>query len=49
MSFFFFFWPCREAYGILVPQRKIKPASPAVEAQNLNHQTTGKVPKWLTK
>ena len=29
---------------ILVPQQRIKPVSPAVEARNLNHQTSREVP-----
>ena len=43
----FFFWPCRTACGILVPQPGIEPASPALEAQSLDHWTTREVPQSL--
>ena len=43
----FFFWPCRAACGILVPQPGIKPAPPAVEAGSLNHWTAREVPQWI--
>ena len=33
---FFFFWPRREACGILVPRSGIQPRPPALEAQSLN-------------
>ena len=39
-----FFWPRREARGILVPRPGIKLASPALEAQSLNHWTAREVP-----
>ena len=35
-----FFWPFRTAWGILVPQLGMEPATPAFEAQSLNHWTT---------
>ena len=38
--FFFFFWPCHLACGILVPRPGIKPVAPAVEARSPNHWTT---------
>ena len=44
LLFFFFFWPCRTACGILVPQPGIKPMPPAVEAWSLNHWTAREVP-----
>ena len=34
------------ACRLLLPQQGIKPSSPAVEAQSLNHWTIRKVPKW---
>ena len=36
--------PHREAFGILVPSPGFEPVPPAVEAQSLNHWTTGEVP-----
>ena len=44
--FFFsvFFWPHCMACGVLVPPPGIKPAPPALEAQNLNHWTAREVP-----
>lgn len=44
---FVFFWPWHMACGILVPWPGIEPASPAVEAQTLNHWTTSKVPSFF--
>ena len=38
--FYLFFWSCRVACGILVPQPGIKPVPPALEAQSVNHWTT---------
>ena len=35
------------ACGILFPQPGIKPASPALEVQSLNHWTTREVPRIL--
>ena len=35
--FFFCLWPYHAAYRILVPWPEIKPMSPAVEMQSLNH------------
>ena len=43
-DFFFFFWPCHMACGILVPQPGIAPVPPALEALSLNHWTTREVP-----
>ena len=40
ISVFFIFCPQCTACGILVPQPGIEPASPAWEAQSLNHWTT---------
>ena len=37
---FFNFWLCHMACGIVVSQSGIEPASPALEAQSLHHQTT---------
>ena len=38
------FWPCRAAYGILVPQPGAEPAFPALEeAWSLNYWTSRKV------
>ena len=42
--FCFVFWLHCAACGILVPQLRIKPAPPALEAQSLNHWTTREVP-----
>ena len=42
--FHLFFWSCRVACGILVPQPGIKPVPPALEAQSVNHWTTRGVP-----
>ena len=41
--FFFFFWPCCMACGILVPWPRIEPEPPAVEVQSPNHWTTREV------
>ena len=38
------FWPCHMACGILLPWLGIEPKSPALEAQTLNHWTSGEVP-----
>ena len=43
--FVFIFWPCRAACGILFPRPGIKPLTPAVEAQSLNHWTAREVPE----
>ena len=40
-----FFWLCRLACGILVPQPGIEPVPPAVEAQSRNHWTAREVPR----
>ena len=48
-GFFFFFPPPHcVAYGLLVPWPVIKPETPAVEAQSLNHWTTREVPRLHT-
>ena len=44
LFFFLFFWLHSTACGILVPWPGIEPLPPAVEAQSLNHWTTGEVP-----
>ena len=46
LSFFltYFFWLCSMACGILVPQLRIEPVSPALEAQSLNWWTAMGVP-----
>ena len=41
---FIYFWMCVSADGILVPQQGIKPVSPAVKEQSLNHWTAREVP-----
>ena len=43
-EFFFFFWPCYEACGILVPHLGIKPVPPALEAWSLNHWAPREAP-----
>ena len=43
-GFFFFFWPCPAACGILVPQPGIKPTPPALEAWVLTTGPPGKSP-----
>ena len=43
-GFFFFFFPLREAWGILVPWAGIKPTALAVEAQ-FSHWSTREVPQ----
>ena len=41
---FFFFWPCWAALGIFIYQlQEVEPMPPALEAQNLNHQTAREV------
>ena len=35
--FYLIFWPHHVSSGILVPQPGIKPKTPALEAQSLNH------------
>ena len=40
----FYFWPRHAARGILVPQPGIKPVSPELGAQSLNHWTAREVP-----
>ena len=40
LVFWGFFWPCRTACGILVPQPGIEPVPPAVEAQSPDYWTT---------
>ena len=42
-SYSLFFWPSHGACRILVPQPWIEPASPEVEARNLNHWTAREV------
>ena len=42
--FFFFFFFSHKAYGILVPRPGTEVVPPALEAQSLNHWTTGEVP-----
>ena len=45
LIFFFFFWLCRMACGILVSQPGIKPAcAPCSEAPSANHWTTKEDP-----
>ena len=50
ISFFvfcFFFWPCLVACGILVPWSGMEPMVLAFGARNLNHWTTGEIPKQI--
>ena len=42
--FIYLFWPHYTAHGILVRQPGTEPATPALEAQSLNHWTTREVP-----
>ena len=42
--FILIFWSYHVACGILVPGPGIKPATPALEVQSLNHWTTREVP-----
>ena len=42
--YLFVYWLCLVAYGILVPQPRIKPVPPALEARSLNHWTAREVP-----
>ena len=35
--FFFFFWLCHKAYGVLVPQSGIESVPPALKVQSFNH------------
>ena len=44
--YFFIFWPCCVACGILVPRPEIKPQAPAVKVRSLNHWTAREVPSW---
>ena len=44
LSFFFFFWPCHAACGILVPPPGIETLPPILEARSLNYWTAGEVP-----
>ena len=44
LFFFFFNFFCHMAWEILVPWPGTEPTSPALEAQSLNHWTTGEVP-----
>jgi len=43
-SFFFFFWPCNEACGILVRTPGIEPLPSIYEERSLNQWTAGEVP-----
>ena len=43
-SVFFFFWPHRVAWGILVPRPGIEPICPAVEVQSPKHETAREFP-----
>ena len=47
--FFFFFWPCLMAWGILVPWPGIKSTPSAVKARSSNHWTTREFPKTYGK
>lgn len=47
---YFYFMPCHETCGILIPSQGVKPVPSASEAWSLNHWTVGDVPsaglKW---
>ena len=43
MFSFSLFWPGLTTYGNLVPRPGIEPATPALEAQSLNHWTAREV------
>ena len=45
-NLFFIFWPRCAACAVLVPQPGIKPVTPAVETQSINHWTTREIP-WF--
>ena len=49
LASFFFFWLHLVARGILIPQARIEPVPPALEAQSLNHWRAREVPLWLFK
>ena len=44
VSILFFFWPCRMACGILVPQPGIEPGPLAMRPQSPNHWTAREFP-----
>ena len=44
--YYYYFWPCCVACGVFVPWPGIKPVSPALEAQSLNHWATREVPVY---
>ena len=44
LFYFFSFWSCPAAYGILVPPAGMEPTPPALEAQSLNHWITSEIP-----
>ena len=45
LFYYYYFFACR----ILVPQARIEPLPPVVEAQSLNHWTTGEVPDFFVE
>ena len=48
-AFFFSFWPCCVACGILVPQPGIEPRAPAVKVLSTNHWTAREFPTLFFK
>ena len=44
LNWIFFFLPCSEACGVLVPQPEIKPMTPELGIQSLNRWTAWEVP-----
>ena len=47
LSFSFFFWPRRAAFGMLVPQPGIKPGAPAVRVPSPNRWTAREFPPFV--
>ena len=45
-NFYFIIWQCHLVCGILVPQPRIEPASPAVDVQSPNDWITREAPKY---
>ena len=45
-NFYFIIWQCHLVCGILVPQPRIEPATPAVDVQSPNDWITREAPKY---
>ena len=45
---FFFFWPCHETWGVLVPCPEIKPGPWAISSRRANHGTARNAPVALS-